>query len=61
MSNWDTRSLLMSFRGLPQRCDFCGKEKAPEELEPEESGDWVCWDCLTRWRSEEKAYDQGHS
>lgn len=57
MVDWNTRSLLMSFRGLPSQCDFCGKEKAPEELEPEEAGDWVCWDCLKRWRAEESRDD----
>ncbi len=34
---------------VPGRCDFCGKETDFDNLEPEEAGDWVCHECLTKW------------
>ena len=39
--------------GFPEKCDFCGERVAPEQLEPEEAGDWVCWDCLLKWAKED--------
>jgi hypothetical protein len=39
--------------GFPLQCDFCGKPTPPEQLEPEEAGDWVCWHCLLRWARED--------
>ena len=41
----DTRELLDALRGIPSRCDFCGREMPPEQLEPEEAGDWICAEC----------------
>ena len=39
--------------GMPPKCDFCGTDTPPEQLEPEEAGDWVCWRCLRRWAQED--------
>jgi formylmethanofuran dehydrogenase subunit E len=49
----DPRELIIALRGgVPAICDFCGKERAPETLHPEEGGEWVCMDCLERWQRE---------
>lgn len=46
----DVRLLIEDLRGgVPEKCDFCGEPKAADNLEPEEGGAWVCWDCLDRW------------
>lgn len=37
----------------PTKCDFCGEDKPPIELEPEEAGMWACIDCIERWRKED--------
>lgn len=39
--------------GFPGKCDFCGRDMTPEQLEPEEAGDWVCWYCLRKWARED--------
>lgn len=44
------RELIGSIRGeLPTHCDFCKKPTDPENLHPEEGGDWACSECLERW------------
>jgi len=50
----DPRELIISLRGVPDHCDFCGRTLPSEQLEPEEGGDWVCWDCLKRWEQNEE-------
>jgi hypothetical protein len=39
--------------GFPTKCSFCDREVAPEQLEPEEAGDWACWYCLLKWARED--------
>lgn len=49
----DARELIIALRGgVPAKCDFCCEECAPEDLHPEEGGEWACIDCLTRWAKE---------
>lgn len=51
--NDDVRQLIVDLRGgIPEACDFCGEKTAPEELEPEEAGEWLCRTCLARWEAE---------
>lgn len=46
----DSRKLIVDLRGgVPPKCDFCGRECPPEQLHPEEAGEWVCNLCLERW------------
>lgn len=49
MTDDDTRDLIIGIRGgeeaMPSKCDWCGKPCKPDELEPEEAGDWVCRQC----------------
>jgi hypothetical protein len=41
------RELLLALRGNPpSKCDWCGKECPPDELHPEEAGQWVCLKCF---------------
>jgi hypothetical protein len=50
----DPKELIAAIRGgFPQRCDFCHVSTPPERLHPEEGGDWVCEDCITRWELED--------
>lgn len=39
--------------GYPGKCSFCERDCAPEQLEPEEAGDWACWWCLLKWARED--------
>jgi len=56
MDHQDVRNLIVGLRGgIPEKCDFCGKETPPEQMDPEEAGDWVCWECSARWRREDEA------
>ena len=49
-----TKEDIAEFRGgVPQQCDFCGKDTPPAQLEPEEAGDWACWHCLLKWARED--------
>jgi hypothetical protein len=53
--NLDTANLINALRGgKPGKCDFCGQKKPNNELEPEEGGQWACWDCLTQWENQQK-------
>jgi hypothetical protein len=48
--NDDVWNLIAGVRGeFPTKCDFCQQEAKPEDLHPEEAGDWVCTSCLKRW------------
>lgn len=48
------RELIIAMRGgVPEHCDFCGQSQCPEDLHPEEAGQWACNECLTRWKAEE--------
>lgn len=50
----DPLALIVELRGgYPETCSFCGKKPPPEELIPEEAGDWACEDCVARWEKEE--------
>ena len=50
MTNDEVKALVIALRGgLPEKCDFCGKETAEPDLHPEEAGAWACTDCLRRW------------
>lgn len=52
----NARQLIEDLRGgVPSKCDFCQKPTPPEQLEPEEAGDWVCRECLERWDGQEMA------
>jgi hypothetical protein len=49
-----TKADIAEFRGgMPAACDFCAQPTAPEQLEPEEAGEWVCWHCLLKWARED--------
>lgn len=51
----DARDLIIGLRGgIPETCDFCGMKRAPEEMHPEETGEWVCMDCLKRWARQDE-------
>lgn len=51
----NSRDLIIALRGgIPAKCDFCGKETPPERMDPEEGGEWVCYDCEERWEREER-------
>ena len=39
--------------GMPDKCDFCSRDVSPDELEPEEAGDWACHHCLLKWARED--------
>ena len=42
----ETRELIAALRGgWGTRCDYCGEDKPPEELDPDEGGTWCCKDC----------------
>ncbi len=44
------RGLIVDLRGgVPKTCDFCHKPTLPENLHPEEAGQWVCIICLIAW------------
>jgi hypothetical protein len=46
----DAREIIIGLRGPPPiACDFCFKLTPPEDLHPEEGGDWACVSCLRRW------------
>lgn len=48
------KGLIADLRGgIPGKCDFCLKPTKPEQLEPEEAGEWVCWYCLRDWAYED--------
>ena len=50
----DVRQFIVDLRGgIPERCDFCGKPTPPEQMEPEEAGDWVCHTCMKHWNEQE--------
>lgn len=50
----NVRDLIVDMRGgYPATCSFCKKDTPPGQLEPEEAGDWVCWECLHRWAIED--------
>lgn len=56
MMYYITKENIAELRGgRPDKCDFCLANKPFEELEPEESGMWVCHECLERW---DKAKDE---
>ena len=43
----DVRQLIIDLRGgIPDKCDFCQKEKLPDQLHPDEGGTWICIDCI---------------
>lgn len=48
------KDMIANLRGgIPVACNFCRQEKPPEQMEPEEAGEWVCWACLDRWEYQE--------
>lgn len=52
---FNARDLILILRGgIPANCDFCNTPTTPENLHPEEGGEWVCTDCLTRWEKEDE-------
>lgn len=54
--NDEARKLIIDLRGgVSSKCDFCLKPTLPVQLEPEEAGAWVCWECLEKWKLAEKA------
>lgn len=42
--------------GVPDSCSFCGKATKPEDLHPEEAGEWACIECIKRWRKKGEQY-----
>jgi hypothetical protein len=43
------RDVIIALRGgIPEKCDFCGKQTPPEQMHPEEAGEWACETCLKR-------------
>ena len=54
MENLDPKELIAAIRGgFPIHCSFCDVSTPPERLHPEEGGDWVCEECITRWEIED--------
>ena len=46
----EVRELIEDIRGgEPKKCDFCHKITESDKLEPEESDEWVCHDCIRSW------------
>jgi hypothetical protein len=43
------KDMIIALRGteFPMKCDWCGKEITEETAEPEEAGEWVCYECAT--------------
>jgi hypothetical protein len=43
------KGMIIALRGteFPIKCDWCGKEITEETAEPEEAGQWVCYECAT--------------
>lgn len=51
------RDLIIGLRGgVPPKCDFCGEEKPPADLHPEEGGEWACINCIERWKAQGEQY-----
>jgi len=45
-----TRDLIVALRGgVPDVCDFCGEATDPDDLHPEEGGEWACTECIRAW------------
>ena len=58
----DTFELIAALRGgVPAQCDFCGQEFTDDNPpQPEEAGDWACFECVKRWAKEDaKWYREG--
>jgi hypothetical protein len=52
----DVRDLIMDLRGTPTKCDFCENSFSPDDLIPEEAGQWSCkgcWDAFYHPKEEE--------
>jgi hypothetical protein len=50
----NVKDMIAELRGgYPDHCDFCSEPKTPDELEPEEGGQWACTKCLVRWAEED--------
>lgn len=48
-ANAEVRELIIALRGgPPDKCDFCGNMTLPDNLHPEEAGEWICNDCIKR-------------
>ena len=44
------RQLIADLRGgIPDKCDVCGKETPPDDLDPVSGGEWICGQC---WEAE---------
>lgn len=57
---FDARDLIVALRGgVPTKCDFCLEERAPEDMHPEEAGEWACIYCIARWDLEAKEAKRG--
>jgi hypothetical protein len=51
------RDIIIDLRGgVPEKCDFCKQPTPPENLHPEEAGDWACITCINHWRKEGEQY-----
>lgn len=49
MSNDDVRNLIVDLRGgIPDKCSFCANPTEPQNLHPEEAGEWICNECIKR-------------
>ena len=45
-------NLIAEMRGgFPPRCGFCGRQVEPEDVIPEEGGEWACRRCWERWEA----------
>jgi hypothetical protein len=40
------------------QCYFCKQEKPQDELEIEESGHKICWDCVARYDEQERKAEE---
>lgn len=56
MPTMTMREVIVELRGgeseMPTHCDACKRKVAPDELEPEEGGLWVCSECWSKWNPE---------
>jgi len=47
------RDMIIGLRGgIPLHCNFCGTTNVPDNMHPEEAGEWACITCIERWRKE---------
>jgi hypothetical protein len=50
----EVKEMIADLRGgFPEKCDFCEQARTPDELVPDEGGEWSCIHCWNRWESDD--------